>query len=112
MVALARFLIDCGACIEGAGSERIVIKGKSRLHGCEFRIDPDRIETGTFMLAAAITRSCISMSPVVPSHVSCLTDKLRAAGCKIRQLSGDTLEVRCFLGFFLFKCSFLLLLAY
>lgn len=93
MVALARFLMECGACIEGAGSETIVIKGKPRLHGCEFRVDPDRIEMGTFMLAAAITRSCISLSPVVPSHVACLTHKLRAAGCKIRPLSRDTLEV-------------------
>lgn len=95
MVALARFLIESGACIEGAGSNKIVIKGKSWLHGSECKIDPDRIETGTFMLAAAITRSCISMSPVIPSHVSCLTEKLRAAGCKIRQWSHDTLEVRC-----------------
>lgn len=95
MVALARFLIDSGACIEGAGSDKIVIKGKSRLYGSECTIDPDRIETGTFMLAAAITRSCISMSPVIPSHVACLIDKLRAAGCKIRRWSHDTLEV-CF----------------
>ncbi|EXC18482.1 UDP-N-acetylglucosamine 1-carboxyvinyltransferase [Morus notabilis] len=93
VVALARFLIESGACIEGAGSNKIVIKGKSWLHGSECKIDPDRIETGTFMLAAAITRSCISMSPVIPSHVSCLTEKLRAAGCKIRQRSHDTLEI-------------------
>lgn len=93
MVGLAQFLNDCGACIEGAGSDKLVIKGKSWLHGSTCIIAPDRIEAGTFMLAAAITRSCILMSPVIPSHLSCLLDKLQAAGCKIRQWSHDTLEV-------------------
>lgn len=102
MICLAKFLNDCGACIEGAGSDKLVIKGKSWLHGSRYTIAPDRIEAGTFMLAAAITRSCISMSPVIPSHMSCLLDKLKAAGCKIRQWTHDTLEVR-----FIFFCFFL-----
>ncbi|PON98436.1 UDP-N-acetylglucosamine 1-carboxyvinyltransferase [Trema orientale] len=93
VVSLAHFLRDTGACIEGAGGDRIVIKGKSSLHGSECTVAPDRIEAGSFMLAAAITRSCISISRVVPSDVSCLIDKLRAAGCKIRRCSRDNLEV-------------------
>ncbi|KAL5550088.1 hypothetical protein UlMin_000264, partial [Ulmus minor] len=93
VVALARFLVKSGACVEGAGSDKIIIKGKSWLHGSDCAIPPDRVEAGTFMLAAAITRSCISMSPAVPSDLSCLINKLRTAGCKIRQLSHDTLEV-------------------
>lgn len=97
VVGLAQFLNDCGASIEGAGSDKLVIRGKSWLHGSRCIIAPDRIEAGSFMLAAAITRSCISMSPVIPSHTSCLLDKLQAAGCKIRHWSHDTLEVRfCF----------------
>lgn len=109
VIALAEFLNDCGACIEGAGSDKLVIKGKSWLHGCRCIISPDRIEAGTFMLAAAITRSCISMSPVVPSHMSCLLDKLKASGCKIRQWTHETLEVRfvLFLDFFCFHICFL-----
>jgi UDP-N-acetylglucosamine 1-carboxyvinyltransferase len=93
VIDLAHFLTDSGACIEGAGSNRLVIEGKCQLHGSECTISPDRIETGTFMLAAAITRSCISMSPVIPSHLTCLIDKLLTAGCKIRQCNHDTFEV-------------------
>ncbi|XVF78797.1 hypothetical protein PTKIN_Ptkin14bG0166000 [Pterospermum kingtungense] len=90
---LARFLIDSGASIDGAGSDNLVIRGKRRLHGSECVITPDRIEAGTFMLAAAITRSCISMSPVIPSRLSCLIDKLSEAGCKISQFDRHILEV-------------------
>ncbi|PRQ31067.1 putative UDP-N-acetylglucosamine 1-carboxyvinyltransferase [Rosa chinensis] len=72
---------------------KFVIKGKSYFHGCKCTIAPDRIEAGTFLLAAAIARSFISISPVIPSQVSCLMQKLLAAGCKIRQCSHDTLEV-------------------
>ncbi|EOY13252.1 hypothetical protein QUC31_002227 [Theobroma cacao] len=93
VVDLARFLIDSGASIEGAGSDNLVIRGKSQLHGSECVITPDRIEAGTFMLAAAITHSCISMSPIIPSRLSCLIDKLSEAGCKISQFNQHTLEV-------------------
>ncbi|PRQ31048.1 putative UDP-N-acetylglucosamine 1-carboxyvinyltransferase [Rosa chinensis] len=72
---------------------KLVIKGKSYFHGCKCTIAPDRIEAGTFLLAAAIARSFISISPVIPSQVSCLMQKLLAAGSKIRQCSHDTLEV-------------------
>ncbi|XVE50095.1 hypothetical protein DITRI_Ditri01bG0133800 [Diplodiscus trichospermus] len=93
VVDLAHFLTDSGASIEGAGSDNLVICGKSRLHGSECIITPDRIEAGTFMLAAAITRSCISMSPVIPSRVSCLIEKLSRAGCKISQFDEHVLQV-------------------
>ncbi|KAL4341703.1 hypothetical protein GQ457_08G006730 [Hibiscus cannabinus] len=93
VVDLARFLNDSGASIEGAGSDTLVIRGKSQLYGSECVIRPDRIEAGTFMIAAAITRSCISMSPVIPSRVSCLIDKLSEAGCKISQVDQHTLRV-------------------
>ncbi|KAL4619846.1 hypothetical protein ACB092_06G110200 [Castanea dentata] len=93
VVDLACFLIESGACIEGAGSDRLIIKGKCQLHGVECTISPDRIEAGTFMLAAAITRSCISVSRVIPSHLTCLIDKLLTSGCKIRQCNHDTFEI-------------------
>lgn len=101
---LARFLTGCGACVEGAGSNKLVIKGKCQMHGCECTISPDRIEAGTFMLAAAITRSCISMSPVIPYHLTCLIDKLSLAGCKVRQCNHETFEVYKF--FFCFYSRF------
>ncbi|GMI85350.1 hypothetical protein HRI_002204300 [Hibiscus trionum] len=93
VVDLARFLNDSGASIEGAGGDTLVIQGKSQLYGSECVIKPDRIEAGTFMIAASITRSCISMSPVIPSRVSCLIDKLSEAGCKISQVDPHTLRV-------------------
>ncbi|KAH7651801.1 UDP-N-acetylglucosamine 1-carboxyvinyltransferase protein [Dioscorea alata] len=90
---LAEFLIACGAYIEGAGTSTIVITGRKQLHGCEFTIIPDRIEAGTFMIAAAITRSCISLSPVIPKHLESLVDKLAIAGCKITLRGPRILEV-------------------
>lgn len=93
MIDLAHFLMDTGACVEGAGTDKLLIKGRRKLHDSEYSIIPDRIEAGTFMLAAAITRSCITMSPIVPSHLSCLINKLVTAGCKISQCTPDVLEV-------------------
>ncbi|XP_042490447.1 UDP-N-acetylglucosamine 1-carboxyvinyltransferase-like isoform X1 [Macadamia integrifolia] len=93
VVDLAWFLNKSGACVEGEGSDTLVIKGRNQLHGPEFTIIPDRIEAGTFMVAAAITRSCVSMSPVIPFHLSCVIDKLSAAGCKIIETTQNTLEI-------------------
>lgn len=78
--------------MEGVGTDEISIYGKSQLLGTEHTIMPDRIEAGTFMLAAAITRSCISLSPVYPDGLSSLIDKLSGAGCKITH-THDKLEV-------------------
>ena len=80
---LARFLVASGASIEGAGTSTVIISGRKKLHGTEFTIIPGRIEAGTFMVAAAITRSCISMSPVIPHHLTCVINKLSSSGCKI-----------------------------
>lgn len=78
--------------MEGVGTDKICIYGKSQLLGTEHAVMPDRIETGTFILAAAITRSCISLSPVSTGWLSSLIDKLSGAGCKITH-KNDTLEV-------------------
>ncbi|MCL7044822.1 hypothetical protein MKW94_024464 [Papaver nudicaule] len=92
VVDLAEFLNASGASVEGAGSSTLVINGKKRLHGPEHTVIPDRIEAGTYMIAAAITRSCFSMSPVIPLHVSSLVEKLSAAGCIIRQSKSNGIE--------------------
>lgn len=93
MANLAQFLVSCGACIEGAGTGTLVITGRKQLHGAEFTIAPDRIEAGTFMVAAAITRSCISLSPVIPYQLSSMIDKLSTSGCRITQRGPGILEV-------------------
>ncbi|WOK95657.1 hypothetical protein Cni_G04364 [Canna indica] len=90
---LARFLIACGAQIKGAGTSTLVISGRKSLHGAQFTVIPDRIEAGTFMIAAAITRSCVSLSPVVTSHLTSIMDKLSLAGCRISQKGPGVLEV-------------------
>ncbi|KAL5989641.1 hypothetical protein ACLOJK_010534 [Asimina triloba] len=92
VVDLAQFLIAGGAIVEGAGTGKLVIKGSKCLHGAKFTIIPDRIEAGTLIVAAAITRSQISISPVIPHHLTCVMNKLVAAGCKIRD-KGSVLEV-------------------
>lgn len=93
MVDLANFLISCGARIEGAGTSTLSITGQKKLHGTQFQIIPDRIEAGTFLIAAAITRSTISMSPVIPNHMSSVVDKLRTIGCRIQQTRWNSLKV-------------------
>lgn len=93
MVDLAQFLNASGACIEGAGTSTLVINGTKRLHGAEYTIIPDRVEAGTFMAAAAISRSCISLSPIIPSHLTSMVEKLSAAGCRITQRGAQIFEV-------------------
>lgn len=93
MVDLASFLISCGARIQGAGTSTLSITGARKLHGTEYQIIPDRIEAGTFLIAAAITRSVISMSPVVPKHLSSVMGKLRMMGCRIQQTRWNSLWV-------------------
>lgn len=93
IIDLAQFLVSCGAKIQGAGTSNLVIKGVKRLHEAEFSIIPDRIEAGTFLIAAAITRSAISLSPVIPLHLTAVVDKLKSIGCKIGQLCNDALWI-------------------
>lgn len=93
VVDLANFLISCGACIQGAGTNTLTITGTRKLHGTEYQIIPDRIEAGTFLIAAAITRSAISMSPVIPKHLTSVMSKLRAIGCRIQQTRWNALSV-------------------
>ncbi|XP_047956354.1 UDP-N-acetylglucosamine 1-carboxyvinyltransferase 2-like [Salvia hispanica] len=89
---LASFLTSAGARVEGVGTDKIRIHGTRQLYGAEHAIMPDRIEAGTFMLAAAITRSRISLSPVWPELLSVLIDKLSGAGCTISHMR-DELEL-------------------
>lgn len=83
IVDLANFLNKIGARIKGAGTDTIKIEGVERLHGARHSIIPDRIEAGTFMVAAAISRGEIHIKNVVSDHVKPITAKLRECGVEV-----------------------------
>ncbi len=83
IVALADTLIKMGADIEGAGTSIITINGVSALKPVAETIIPDRIEAGTFMMAAALTRGEVTLLNCEPDHVGALIDKLRLTGAEI-----------------------------
>ena len=78
---LINMLNKMGARIEGAGSSIIKIEGVQRLKGCKYEVIPDRIEAGTFLIAAAITRSTLIIKPVIPNHLEAVLEKLKDCGC-------------------------------
>lgn len=77
IVDVATLLNAMGANIKGAGTDVIRIKGVKQLHGCTHSIIPDRIEAGTYMIAAAATRGSVLIDNVIPRHLESLTAKLR-----------------------------------
>jgi UDP-N-acetylglucosamine 1-carboxyvinyltransferase len=89
---LARFLNGCGGRIEGAGTSRIVIDGVPGLHGTEHRVIPDRIEAGTFLMAAAGTRSGVTVERCDPAHLESVLDKLKECGVPLR-VEDDSITV-------------------
>jgi UDP-N-acetylglucosamine 1-carboxyvinyltransferase len=80
---LAALLGRMGARIDGAGTAAITIEGVPELHACEHRIIPDRIEAGTLMVAAALTRGDVHLRNCRPDHLEAVIDKLREAGVSI-----------------------------
>jgi len=80
VVDLANFLNAMGAKIEGAGTRRIIIEGVPELHGAEHAVIPDRIEAGTFLVAAAIAGEKVTLTRVNPAHLAAVTDSLQKAG--------------------------------
>ncbi|NDV89637.1 UDP-N-acetylglucosamine 1-carboxyvinyltransferase [Alteromonas sp. 345S023] len=83
IVDLAHCLIQMGAKIKGAGSDKITIEGVERLSGCDYRVLPDRIETGTFLVAAAVTGGHVRCTHAAPDTLDAVLDKLEQAGAKI-----------------------------
>jgi UDP-N-acetylglucosamine 1-carboxyvinyltransferase len=83
VVDLAGLLLAMGAKVRGAGTPTITIVGVERLHGADYAVIPDRIEAGTFLLAAAITRSTLTVGPVITDHLGAVLTKLEEAGCKL-----------------------------
>lgn len=87
---LAHFLISMGARISGAGSHRLVIEGVKELHGTDYHIIPDRIETGTWIAAAAMTQGDILIKDVKVGHLGAVIDKFREIGVDIMVLPEKT----------------------
>ena len=83
IVDLANFLNKMGARIKGAGTDTIKIEGVEKLHGVKHHVIPDRIEAGTFMVAATMTKGIILIRNVLPDHVKAVTAKLRECGAEI-----------------------------
>src|SRR5262245_3970834 len=90
---LARVLNKMGARVEGAGTSVVTIEGVDDLHPIEHAIIPDRIEAGTFMVAAAITRGDVLVRDCLPEHLDAVIAKLRSAGVEISAEAGG-LRVR------------------
>ena len=82
---LAALLNRMGASIEGAGTPMISIEGVPHLHGAEHEVIPDRVETGTFMVAAAITGGDVTINRCLPSHLEAVTEKLRETGVVVEE---------------------------
>jgi len=87
VVDLAECLIKMGADIRGAGTDTIVINGVKKLNGCQYSVLPDRIETGTYLVAAAATRGRVRVKDTRPDIVEAILVKLREAGASIE--TGD-----------------------
>lgn len=90
---LAALLQAMGARIEGAGTSTIRIQGVSKLHGARHRINPDRIEAGTFLLAGAITGGDLNVDCCDPTHLGSLISKLEQCGVRI-DVGKDNIRVR------------------
>jgi len=93
IIDLADALISMGADIKGAGTGEITIKGVSSLRPLNYKVIPDRIETGTFMTVAAITGGDITIRDCNTEHVAAIVNKLRDTGAAITG-EGDLLSVR------------------
>ena len=92
VVDLAECLIAMGAKISGHGTDTIVVDGVERLHGCVYDVMPDRIETGTYLVAAAATRGRVKLRDTRSDNLDVVLQKLEEAGAKIT-LGEDSIEL-------------------
>ncbi len=92
VVDLCNLLVKMGANIEGIGSPSLIIRGVKELHGCTHSIVADRIEAGTFIIAAAITRGDVTVKGITPRLLSAFLDKLEETGLPI-ELSNESIRV-------------------
>ena len=93
VIDLAALLTAMGAQIEGAGTATIRVHGVTSLHGARYRINPDRIEAGTFLIAGAITGGDLIVANCNSSHLGAVIAKLQEAGARIDVLGPDSMRV-------------------
>ena len=91
---LAALLVAMGARIEGAGTSTIRVQGVTSLKGAQYRINPDRIEAGTFLIAGAITAGDLTVADCNPDHLGAVISKLQEAGASIEIVGHDSIRVR------------------
>ena len=91
---LAALLTAMGAKIEGAGTATIRVQGVDKLHGAKHRINPDRIEAGTFLVAGAITGGDLCVANCNPSHLGAVVARLTDAGARVDNIGPDSIRVR------------------
>jgi len=91
---LAALLTAMGARIEGAGTSTIRVQGVTSLRGAYYRINPDRIEAGTFLIAGAITGGDLTVTECNPDHIGAVISKLDEAGAKLETIDQHTVRVR------------------
>ncbi len=94
VVDLATLLCKMGARIEGAGTKTIQVEGVDELRGADHSIIPDRIETGTYMVAGAVAGGELTLEQAQPEHVRPMIEKMRQAGCEIETPDETTIIVR------------------
>ncbi|WP_256760248.1 UDP-N-acetylglucosamine 1-carboxyvinyltransferase [Cohnella sp. WQ 127256] len=92
---LQQFLNQMGAQVKGAGTDTLTIDGVDSLYGCDFEVIPDRIVTGTVMVAAAATRGEVTLEHTKPGHLTSLIHVLRRAGVQI-EVGDDIMRVGAF----------------
>ncbi len=90
---LAKMLNSMGAKVYGVGTKKITIIGVEALRGTSHSVIPDRIEAGTFLIAAAITRSPLIVGPLIPNHMSAVISKLQECGCSISHHGNHHLKI-------------------
>jgi len=92
VVDLANFLNSMGAKVRGAGTDKIIIEGVTKLHSAEYNVLPDRIETGTYLIAGAITGGHVRISNTRPQHLDAVLAKLEQAGATLK-VGSDWVEL-------------------
>lgn len=92
IIALSDTLNQMGADIKGAGTSKIVIRGVDQLSPATIKIIPDRIEAGTFMAAAVLTKGDVTIENCIPGHLGAIIDKLQLAGANI-SITGEKIRI-------------------
>ncbi len=93
VIDLANLCQSMGAHVQGMGTNTLIIDGVNQLHGTDYTVIPDRIEASTFLIAGAITRSTITVGPVIPDHLRAVISKLQDMGIQISEVGAHRLQV-------------------